>query len=896
VRKKLFIFFIFIIGLVFVEMKTSYIQSYFFNKYSSKMSYNVKENGRIIYPSFGPYNNRLGYTKISNITNKLNWKTNRANWNDSLYNFVKSGYNPPFNEKITTGINIVDKNNLPIISSVRPKRTYETLKDVPDFIVKALSFVENKEILKNGKYKNPAIDWYRLLLNSKNYLLSKVFNKKVSGGSTIATQMEKFKFSPNGRTEDINGKKSSKEKFRQIVSASIRTYRNGRNTENTRKNIIVNFINSVPLGAIPDYGEVIGFGDALWYWFGTSFEDANNGIKNYEPKYIKEILSLIISQRRPNYYLLKNRDALEKLTNVYLNLLYKENIISYDVYYNSLNYKLTFNPRKEINNKLDKGNLSVKRNLMGLLGENEVYKINTFDMVANSTTDIDFQNKTSKLINDIQENPTKYKMFGSHLLSGNNDIKKMMISFSLYEIVENSNYLRIQVDTSDGEFNLNDGMKLELGSTAKLRTLITYLYVVSKIYEEKEIHNDSLSIWVKKQGDIGLDELLKRAMGKEYSGSAGEGFFTGGGIHYFSNFEGKHGGSYPVIFGLQKSINLMFIRIMRDIVDYYKERNVELSREQYINRYINLEADTFINKFKKKHFGLTKKQSFVLLSEKKSGVKLATLFRVMFPEKSFEEFFNETKCSQELYDKYNLNTFNWQDLGYITKINPLELYVVSGYKDKERVIRESYKWIWSDKKQRIQNLGISIIKEIDAFKEIHKHWKKFDYPFNRLIPSLATSIGSSGDNPTALAKLIGVVLRGGKLCKDRRFTKLAFGKDTPYFTELTPYDDCKEVLNKSIADVVKNALKSVVEKGTAIRVKDKFKYAVGGKTGTGDNRIKKTNYVLNRTGTFAFYIGDKWFGAITIFVDGKSASEFHFTSSLPLRVLEILSKEINLKI
>jgi hypothetical protein len=99
----------------------------------------------------------------------------------------------------------------------------------------------------------------------------------------------------------------------------------------------------------------------------------------------------------------------------------------------------------------------------------------------------------------------------------------------------------------------------------------------------------------------------------------------------------------------------------------------------------------------------------------------------------------------------------------------------------------------------------------------------------------------------------------------------------------------------------------VVEHGTARRVKGAFRLAdkteitVGGKTGTGDNRIEVfgqgghliRSKAVSRTATFAFYIGERWFGVITAYVPGQSAQNYNFTSALPVQILRNLAPELN---
>jgi hypothetical protein len=50
---------------------------------------------------------------------------------------------------------------------------------------------------------------------------------------------------------------------------------------------------------------------------------------------------------------------------------------------------------------------------------------------------------------------------------------------------------------------------------------------------------------------------------------------------------------------------------------------------------------------------------------------------------------------------------------------------------------------------------------------------------------------------------------------------------------------------------------------------------------------------MNRTGTFVFFIGDRFFGTITAHVAGEEAENYAFTSALSAEMLKILAPIIN---
>jgi hypothetical protein len=47
--------------------------------------------------------------------------------------------------------------------------------------------------------------------------------------------------------------------------------------------------------------------------------------------------------------------------------------------------------------------------------------------------------------------------------------------------------------------------------------------------------------------------------------------------------------------------------------------------------------------------------------------------------------------------------------------------------------------------------------------------------------------------------------------------------------------------------------------------------------------------VVNRTATFVFFVGDRFYGTISAYVPGEDAAEFSFTSSLPVELLRQLA-------
>jgi hypothetical protein len=155
---------------------------------------------------------------------------------------------------------------------------------------------------------------------------------------------------------------------------------------------------------------------------------------------------------------------------------------------------------------------------------------------------------------------------------------------------------------------------------------------------------------------------------------------------------------------------------------------------------------------------------------------------------------------------------------------------------------------------------------------------------------------------------MGVIVNDGVRRPSLKFSELRFAEGTPYHTVMepsTPYSE--RIMAVPVARALKDVLAHVVEGGTARRVSGAFVGAdgkpikVGGKTGSGDNRLESygrygrvlSSKVVSRTATFVFYIGDRYYGVLTAFVSGREAQNYEFTSALPVAVLRILSPAIN---
>jgi len=544
---------------------------------------------------------------------------------------------------------------------------------------------------------------------------------------------------------------------------------------------------------------------------------------------------------------------------------------------------------------------------------------------------------------------------GFHLLE-RGDPARMIYSVTLYERGPGVNWLRVQTDNFDQPLDINAGAKLDLGSTAKLRTLITYLEVIAALHHRyadltpkqlraMKVHpRDRLTAWaveyLAQAPGAGLTAMLEATMDRRYSASPDQAFFTGGGLHTFHNFNPDDDARVlSVREGFRDSVNLVFIRLMRDIVDHVLfeapgslarvlEDPADPRRHAYLTRFAEREGNEFLRRFYRKYQSKTPEQALGLLL---TGLHptphgLATIFRSVNPDAGVDalkaflvERLPGTALSDrtiaELYEKYAAARFSLMDRGYIARVHPLELWLVAYLRrqpraDLSRVLsasagerQEVYRWLFKSQRRNAQDTRIATLLELEAFLEIHRSWQRLGYPFASLTPSLATAIGSSGDRPAALAELMGIVLNDGVRSPTVLVEQLHFAADTPYETRLSYSEPAgQRVMSGEIAAVVRRALIGVVQQGTArglnqaLRRDAGVKHVVGGKTGTGDHRYKTygaqggliESRVVNRVATFAFLIDDRFFGTVTAYVPGPEAAKYEFTSALPVRLLGIL--------
>ena len=925
------------------------------------------------YPTDGPYDRRLGYVSLPGFLERLRTLgfdiTTQAHWAPRLTQVADYGLFLPYHEKMQAGLLLRDRHGRVLFSTTYPGRVYRTFDDIPLLVLQTLLFIENRELF-DMRYpqRNPAVEWDRFGLAVADTMARSVgIDVRRAGGSTLATQLEKFRHSPEGRTG------SALEKLRQMGSASLRAYLDGPETLEARRGITLAYMNSMPLAAVPSYGEVHGLGDGLWAWYSADFATVNRLLdqrtlssdsapSQEQAAAYRQVLSILLAQRRPAYYLEEGHGDLQKLAESYLRLMTAEGVIPATLRDAALQVQVVqqpYAPTKEATPFAShKTQSSMRARLAHDLGVTNLYDLDRLDLTVSSTLDQTTQQAVTEALYALRkrEQARALGLLGERLLGEKDDLSRVVYSVTLYERTPYGQALRVQTDNYDQPLDINEGIRLDLGSSAKLRTLVHYLALVAELHQRYAgqqpralralalDRRDRLAQWVverlQSNPRLSLQEILSAALERRYASGAGEGFFTGGGMHYFANFNAKDDrGMISVREALRDSVNLPYIRIMRDIVHHYLYRpngiaqqmdlNNKAQRQEYLQHFADKEGQAFLRRFYARYRGKSPEQvlAHVVQRVKASPARLATVYRTLYPAhdlKTFAAFLHAQKPLrglsggeiEDLYDKYAPSNFDLHDRGYIARLHPLEMWTAAYLVQhpqaslKEAIAASTaerqmvYRWLFKSNRTQAQNTRIQSLLEMEAFQEIHQVWKRLGYPFETLTPSYATAIGASADRPTALAELVGILLNDGVRTPRVRFDSLHFAAGTPYETLLTrPPTPGERVLPAEVAAAARSAMIDVVEAGTARRLKGAYQgpnhqpLQVGGKTGTGDHRRGSYSaggqligeQVVSRAATFAFFLGDRFFGVVTAYVTGPEAGHYHFTSALPVQVLKGLA-------
>jgi membrane peptidoglycan carboxypeptidase len=491
-----------VIALLALELRSSWLEAHVLAATASSMKFSLAPgpSRAIHYPDGGPYDHRLGYADLPEFVRRLEVSgyqvTAQARDSMPYLLLTRLGLYPVYHEKNRAGLQILDRDGDALYAIRYPARTYSDVSEIPPLLVNTVLFIENRGLLDlQHPYRNPAVDWSRLSRAVAVYGIHEVDRSTlVIGGSTLATQLEKIRHSPQGKTH------SPQEKLWQMASATLRAYDDGPKTIAARREIVRDYINSIPLAAFSTQGEVTGLGDGLWVWYDADFASVNRLLEASEHRLTsteqkerasayREALSLLLATRAPYHYLVRNPERLARQTDRYLQALHTAGIISTSLFNLALHERASLQPQarnlQAANFVANKAPDQVRAQLLPLLGLNDIYALDHLDLSIHTTIDSSVQQNVSRFLEQLTKpDEVEKENLRQYQLLAQGDPRSVIYSFTLYEREPGVNVLRVQTDNYNQPLSINQGTKLQLGSTAKLRTLVEYLQIVERLHDE----------------------------------------------------------------------------------------------------------------------------------------------------------------------------------------------------------------------------------------------------------------------------------------------------------------------------------------------------------------------------------------------------------------------------
>ena len=196
----------------------------------------------------------------------------------------------------------------------------------------------------------------------------------------------------------------------------------------------------------------------------------------------RAVLSLLLALRQPTRDLVRREDYLQAKVDTYLRVLCHEGVISTRLRDAALRARQRVRAEEPQKGTKDfaanKGPNAVRTALLAMLGLDSTYSLDRLDLTARTTLDAPAQKSVSNFLAGLSD----AEAIGSaglnqYQLLDRGNPQSVIYSVTLYERGQGGNLLRIQTDNYNQPLDINQGTRLQLGSTAKLRTLINYLQI-----------------------------------------------------------------------------------------------------------------------------------------------------------------------------------------------------------------------------------------------------------------------------------------------------------------------------------------------------------------------------------------------------------------------------------
>jgi len=863
----------------------------------------------------------------------------------------------PFNHyqgQAFSGIKILDRHKRSVYEYEHPYQ-FKNFEHISPFILKALLVWENDKLrhllLPDNKINgetlgdtvelNYLIEGPRVVKSLSEYLQYKITGEGAfSGASTLMTTLEKMTNTPGGRTQSIN------DKLRQMLGAGL--HLNAGDSKGGIKKALVDFLNTVPMAGGPrtHTGELYGFGASYYAWFGDSIDELNEQLNSQDRQVrsqaFKNICALIVAIRRPSQ-LLNEPKVIERQANLLLKRLNQKNLLNSALYVKAKAMKPTWNPQakeqRQFDYALHREAFSARNQYTQIVrqavakksGVNKARKINlqTVDVMPVTielSTDAQLEQKIRKVLDEMYSDVAQKSPFVQSNQKGllNNltqeELQRIEYAATVLEIDEHRRWkILANTDTqSDVVYNPAKQGRFQWGSTAKLRVLVNYLMIIhdearllqSELqafnFERLQRYKKSsvtikrlLSAYIDKHPQASMDDILNWAMSRRISADPGEKFLTGESWHQFHNYQKSDDRKNPNLWQMTtESINLSFVRLMRDVVDYYIEQLGYDKKSMLSNKDNRLRKEIIEDAIKLEEQFYQQGINFFIAK-----------IKAQFPEPlslSDQEIINAARrvAKQLKFDdgkeaqKYRQLTSLFKRIVAYEKSWLLARLRGSAYvnsisidTEQDRIVQQTSDWFRSNK-HWIKNTLYTFLEQQAFSKGVTPAWKKLGYLFN-VSPSYAVVLGSSGDTPMSLLELAGTLLNDGVHEKNiSAIEGIVLAPDSEFETPFKIVHQQERIIPQDVAAIARKAMEGVLHKGTAIFASShplmQYVRSSGAKTGTGDNRHHQVPVNRSAAVLSILDIGEgkaKYAICITMSVTQGDIERYKFTSKVPVRIL-----------
>lgn len=235
-------------------------------------------------------------------------------------------------------------------------------------------------------------------------------------------------------------------------------------------------------------------------------------------------------------------------------------------------------------------------------------------------------------------------------------------------------------------------------------------------------------------------------------------------MHTFQNFRKEDNNRNPTLIeALRESINLPFVRLMRDIVRYsiYLNKNrtqllkndQDPRRQEYLSRFADREGQVFLRRFWRKYQDKDEQARLEIFIDglRATSVRLASVHRYLMPKAdidTFASFLRQQKPQEllsdkyvaKLYDRYRPGAYSLTDQGYIARVHPLELWLLGHLQSHPEATfsevalaskdqrQEVYGWLFKTRHRSARDRRLNIMLEVEAFLDIHQRWQRLGFP------------------------------------------------------------------------------------------------------------------------------------------------------------------------